>query len=109
VVQALPAMDGYAWLAQALHVPAAGPAGDAFACSNTLLPALGVAALLIGVARPAAVWMCLRPLSLHAPRDLVHRLGRPARRGAGRAGAVSDDGRPAAGASCCSTLPSWWC
>ena len=53
--------------------------------------------MLIFVARPLAVWLCLLAVPLHAARDRVHRLGRPARRGADRAGAVPADGRHAAG------------
>jgi cell volume regulation protein A len=59
---ALAAMDGYAWLSQAglflllgLLVTPTRLLGDA-------VPALGVAAALIVVARPVAVWLCLKPL-----------------------------------------------
>ncbi|CAG0946169.1 K(+)/H(+) antiporter NhaP2 [Gammaproteobacteria bacterium] len=61
VAPALPAMDGYAWLSQGtmflllglLVIPS-----QALAISP---PALAVAAVLMLVARPIAVWLCLAP------------------------------------------------
>ena len=58
---ALSAMDGYAWLAQAGMFLLLGLLVTPSALATTALPALGVAAVLMFVARPAAVWLCLAP------------------------------------------------
>lgn len=55
-------MDGFAWLAQALLFLLLGLLVTPHLLLDTLLPALGVAALLMFVARPLAVALCLAPL-----------------------------------------------
>ena len=63
-------------------VRAARPAGVAAAPAREhLLPALAVAATLMLVARPAAVFLCLAPFRFPLAGEDVHLLGRPARRG----------------------------
>ncbi len=57
----LPAMDGYAWLAQALMFLLLGLLVTPTDLLTNLLPSLGVALVLMLVARPAAVWLCLAP------------------------------------------------
>ena len=61
VAPALAAMDGYAWLAQAGMFLLLGLLVTPSAMLPTLGPALGVALVLILVARPLAVWLCLWP------------------------------------------------
>jgi cell volume regulation protein A len=61
VAPALQAMDGYAWMAQAGMFLLLGLLVTPTEALRTLLPALGVAAVLMLLARPAAVWLCLRP------------------------------------------------
>jgi len=58
---ALSAMDGYAWLAQAGMFLLLGLLVTPSAMVTTAMPALGVAAVLMFIARPAAVWLCLAP------------------------------------------------
>ena len=62
VQRSLAAMDGFAWLAQALLFLLLGLLVTPHLLLDTLLPALGVAALLMFVARPLAVALCLAPL-----------------------------------------------
>jgi cell volume regulation protein A len=62
VARALSAMDGFAWLAQALLFLLLGLLVTPSRMLEGLLPALGVAAVLMFVARPVAVWLCLKPL-----------------------------------------------
>ncbi len=62
VLNALAAMDGYAWLAQASMFVLLGLLVTPSRLVDHLLPALGVAAVLMVVARPVAVWLCLAPL-----------------------------------------------
>jgi cell volume regulation protein A len=62
VVNALAAMDGYAWLAQAAMFLLLGLLVTPTRLVVNLWPALAVAAVLMLVARPLAVWMCLAPL-----------------------------------------------
>ena len=62
VERALAAMDGFAWLAQALLFLLLGLLVTPHLLLDTLLPALGVAAVLMFVARPLAVALCLAPL-----------------------------------------------
>ncbi len=59
---ALSAMDGYAWLAQASMFLLLGLLVTPSRLWPVLGPALGVAAVLMFVARPLAVWLCLAPL-----------------------------------------------
>jgi len=61
VAPALQVMDGYAWVAQAGMFLLLGLLVTPTEALRTLWPALGVAAVLMLVARPAAVWLCLRP------------------------------------------------
>jgi cell volume regulation protein A len=58
---ALSAMDGYAWLAQAGMFLLLGLLVTPSAMVTTALPALGVAVVLMFIARPVAVWLCLAP------------------------------------------------
>ena len=58
----LAAMDGYAWLAQAAMFLLLGLLVTPSKMVDSLLPGLGVAAVLILLARPLAVLLCLRPL-----------------------------------------------
>ncbi len=62
----LPAMDGYAWLAQAGMFLLMGLLVTPSALLPQLLPALGVALVLMLVARPVAVVLCLWPLGFGA-------------------------------------------
>jgi len=62
VHRALAAMDGFAWLAQALLFLLLGLLVTPRLLLDTLLPALGVALVLMLVARPLAVALCLVPL-----------------------------------------------
>lgn len=62
VERALAAMDGFAWLAQALLFLLLGLLVTPHLLLDTLLPALGVAVVLMFVARPLAVALCLAPL-----------------------------------------------
>lgn len=59
---ALSAMDGYAWLSQAGMFVLLGLLVTPSAMVQTFWPALGVALVLMLVARPVSVWLCLRPL-----------------------------------------------
>ena len=59
---ALAAMDGYAWLSQAGLFLLLGLLVTPSRLVADAVPALGVAAALIVVARPVAVWLCLKPL-----------------------------------------------
>lgn len=61
VSRSLSAMDGYAWLSQAGMFLLLGLLATPSAVLNTLWPALGVAVVLMLVARPVAVWLCLKP------------------------------------------------
>ena len=57
----LPAMDGYAWLAQAGMFLLLGLLVTPRTMLDSAGPALAVVMVLIFVARPAAVWLCLLP------------------------------------------------
>jgi cell volume regulation protein A len=58
----LSAMDGYAWLSQAGMFLLLGLLVTPSELLRTLWPALGVSMVLMLVARPVAVWLCLAPL-----------------------------------------------
>lgn len=58
---ALGAMDGYAWLSQALMFLLLGLLVTPSDVLTVTAPSLGVAAVLMLVARPVAVWICLAP------------------------------------------------
>lgn len=66
VAPTLAAMDGYAWLAQAGMFLLLGLLVTPSNLADSWLPGLAVAAVLIVVARPAAVWICLRPFRFSA-------------------------------------------
>jgi potassium/hydrogen antiporter len=66
VAPTLAAMDGYAWLAQAGMFLLLGLLVTPSKMLPALLPALGVALVLIIVARPVAVWVCLWPFRFTA-------------------------------------------
>lgn len=66
VEPALIAMDGYAWLAQAGMFLLLGLLVTPSTMVPVLGPALGVALVLILVARPVAVWLCLLPFRFSA-------------------------------------------
>ncbi len=68
VAPTLAAMDGYAWLAQAGMFLLLGLLVTPSTMTATLLPGLGVALVLIFVARPVAVWLCLLPFRF-TPRE----------------------------------------
>ena len=59
---ALSAMDGYAWLSQASMFLLLGLLVTPTELLRTLWPALGVSLVLMLVARPLSVWLCLAPL-----------------------------------------------
>jgi potassium/hydrogen antiporter len=66
VAPTLAAMDGYAWLAQAGMFLLLGLLVTPSTMAGSLLPGLGVALVLIFVARPVAVWLCLLPFHFTA-------------------------------------------
>ena len=68
VAPTLPALDGYAWLAQAGMFLLLGLLATPSRLVESVAPALGVAAVLILVARPVAVWLCLLPFRF-SPRE----------------------------------------
>ena len=59
---ALSAMDGYAWLSQAGMFLLLGLLVTPSELLQTLWPALGVSLVLMLVARPLSVWLCLKPM-----------------------------------------------
>lgn len=61
VRSSLSAMDGYAWLAQAGMFLLLGLLVTPSEMLDTLVPAIGVSLVLMGVARPLSVWLCLAP------------------------------------------------
>ena len=60
------ALDGFAWAAQASMFLLLGLLVSPHDLLPALLPTLGVAAMLIFVARPLAVWLCLWPMGFGA-------------------------------------------
>lgn len=66
VEASLSAMDGYAWMAQAGMFLLLGLLVTPSQMLESAWPALGVAAVLTLVARPAAVWLCLAPFRFRA-------------------------------------------
>jgi cell volume regulation protein A len=58
----LSAMDGYAWLAQAGMFLLLGLLVTPTDLLRTIWPALGVSLVLMFIARPVSVWLCLAPL-----------------------------------------------
>ena len=71
VKPALSALDGYAWLSQALMFVLLGLLVTPSEMSVTLLPALGVAVVLMFIARPLAVFLCLAPLRFQ-PNEMIY-------------------------------------
>jgi cell volume regulation protein A len=67
VRSSLSAMDGYAWLSQAGMFLLLGMLVTPSNLLPTLWPALGVSLVLMFVARPLSVWLCLAPLRF--PRE----------------------------------------
>jgi cell volume regulation protein A len=61
VRSSLSAMDGYAWLSQASMFLLLGLLVTPTELLRTIWPALGVSLVLMLVARPLAVWLCLAP------------------------------------------------
>ncbi|MEO7852705.1 MAG: potassium/proton antiporter [Rubrivivax sp.] len=68
VAPMLPAMDGYAWLAQAGMFLLLGLLVTPTKMLDSAGPALAVVLTLIFVARPVAVWLCLMPFRF-SPRE----------------------------------------
>ena len=68
VAPTLAAMDGYAWLAQAGMFLLLGLLVTPSTLKAAVAPGLGLALLLIVVARPVAVWLCLWPFRF-TPRE----------------------------------------
>jgi potassium/hydrogen antiporter len=66
VAPTLAAMDGYAWLAQAGMFLLLGLLVTPSSMVGSLGPALAVALVLIFIARPLAVWLCLLPFRFSA-------------------------------------------
>ncbi|MFP5467082.1 MAG: potassium/proton antiporter [Gammaproteobacteria bacterium] len=62
VRSSLSAMDGYAWLSQAGMFLLLGLLVTPARLLETLWPALGVSLVLMLVARPLSVWICLAPM-----------------------------------------------
>ena len=71
VAPALSALDGYAWLSQASMFLLLGLLLTPRELAPGLVPALGVAAFLMGVARPLTVWLCLLPFRFER-REVVY-------------------------------------
>ncbi|MCU0926263.1 MAG: potassium/proton antiporter [Hydrogenophaga sp.] len=70
VRSSLSAMDGYAWLSQAGMFLLLGLLVTPSSLLTTLWPALGVSLVLMLVARPLSVWLCLAPLRF-PPREIA--------------------------------------
>jgi cell volume regulation protein A len=70
------ALDGFAWAAQATMFLLLGLLVSPHEMLRSLMPALAVAAALMFVARPLAVWLCLLPLRFgHAQRLFIGWVG----------------------------------
>jgi len=74
-------LDAVTWLAQIVMFVLARPAGLAGTVGRQPVRAIAVALVLMLVARPVAVFLCLAPFKLSMAREAVHFLGRLARRG----------------------------
>ena len=74
-------LDAATWLAQIGMFVVLGLLAWPDRLPQHALPALAVAATLMFIARPAAVFLCLAPYPLQLAREDLHVLGRPARRG----------------------------
>ena len=98
VRSALSALDGYAWLSQALMFVLLGLLVTPSEIDGFAWPALGVAAVLMFVARPLAVGVCLAPLRF-TPREILYIAWVGLRGGADCAGHLSFHGQPARGAA----------
>ncbi|MDD2879598.1 MAG: potassium/proton antiporter [Rhodoferax sp.] len=68
---ALSALDGYAWLSQAVMFVLLGLLVTPSEIEGFAWPALGVAAVLMFVARPLAVGLCLAPLRFK-PKEILY-------------------------------------
>jgi cell volume regulation protein A len=66
VRQAFSAMDGYAWLSQAVMFLILGLLVTPSGLLDSAVAALGVSAVLMMLARPIAVWLCLAPFRFDA-------------------------------------------
>jgi len=64
------ALDGFAWAAQATMFLLLGLLVSPHDMWRTIAPTLGVALVLIFVARPLAVWLCLRPAGFSTRESL---------------------------------------
>ena len=103
-------LDAVTWLAQIVMFVLLGllawprPAGAAASSARS-----SSRLVLMLIARPAAVFLCLAPFGFQLAREAVHLLGRPARRGRDLPRLDPAAGRLAGGATSISTSPSWWC
>ncbi len=102
-------LDAVTWLAQIVMFVLLGLLVWPGRLIESILPALAVAAALMFIARPAAVFLCLAPFRFTWREKAVHLVGRPARRGRHFPRLDSAAGRVAERARSISTSPSWWC
>jgi cell volume regulation protein A len=70
VENALAAMDGFAWLSQASMFLLLGLLVTPSEVMEIAAPAVGIAAVLMLIARPLAVWICLLPFRFR-PKEVV--------------------------------------
>ena len=87
-------LDAATWLAQIVMFVLLGLLVSPQRLLGSVLPAVVVALVLMLVARPLAVFLCLGAVSLQLAGKGLHRLDRPARRGRDLPGLDSDAGRP---------------